>query len=1110
MFRMAVRSLCVLSITSLLANAVAEESTPSPTTPSVAPASAEAKQALQGFKIPPGMTGSVFAAEPLVANPVAFYVDRRGRVFVCESFRQDVGVTDNRKHDEAWLDDDLAAQTVEDRLAYHKKRLPDNAIEYTKYDDRIRLLQDTNDDGEADRATVFANRFNRIEEGTGAGVIEHQGNVYYTCIPNLWQLRDTDGDGVADERNALHKGFGVRVAFRGHDMHGLTVGPDGRLYFSIGDRGYNVVTDDGRLKDPESGAVFRCEMDGSKLEVVATGLRNPQELAFDEFGNLFTGDNNSDSGDQARWVYVLDGSDAGWRMSYQYLPDRGPFNREKIWHPFHEGQPAYIVPPVTNFADGPSGLAYYPGTGLSDENRGRFFLCDFRGGPVNSGVRSFRVKRQGAFFELVDADQPFWNILATDVQFGPRGGLYLSDWVDGWNGEGKGRIYHFTSAAVQESPIVREVKELLTSDMSQFEHDRLRELLGHVDQRVRQDSQFALASRSAIELLTDVARQDQRPLARLHAIWGLGQIGRADSGKASSLAATGIQLLDDDDVEVRCQAAKLLGELNDASAIAGLTLRLTDPDSRVRYFAANSLGRHGADAAFESLVAMLEENADRDPALRHGGIMALAGIGDIDRLLALSQHHSPSVRLAAVVALRRLASPRIATFLGDADPLVVVEAARAIHDLPIPEAWPDLAALNAVSSSDDALLRRVLNANFRLGQPSHAEHLAAFAAQSDIPADMRVEALDMLSAWEQPSNRDRVLGMWRPLEVRSRDVAASALTRHFAAILAGGNAVKVKGTQVASQLGLPAAGPALLSLFDDHEQSAKVRAEAIQGLAWLRVAETSIIVRRALSDDEPVVRAAARTAIAKLNPSAAIAPLQAALSAEATIERQEAAAALATIDSEAALEVLASALEKLIAGQVPDDTQLDILEAAQVRATGRVGELLAKYEAFRSQDDPLANYREAMYGGDAGRGAQVFYARTDLSCARCHRIDDSGGRVGPDLSSIALEKKRDYLMEAVVAPNRAIARGFESVMVADADGQVHVGLLKEETEEALTIMTADGKLLTIDQDEIEARRPGQSPMPEDIIKRLNKRDLRDLVEFLAQRKSPPKAEEKHE
>ncbi len=126
-------------------------------------------------------------------------------------------------------------------------------------------------------------------------------------------------------KEALHHGYGVRVAFRGHDMHGLVIGPDGRLYYSLGDRGYNVITKEGtRLKRPDTGAVFRCDMDGSNLEVFAFGVRNPQELVFDNDGNLFTGDNNSDSGDQARWVNVVQDGDTGWRMYFQYLDDRGP------------------------------------------------------------------------------------------------------------------------------------------------------------------------------------------------------------------------------------------------------------------------------------------------------------------------------------------------------------------------------------------------------------------------------------------------------------------------------------------------------------------------------------------------------------------------------------------------------------------------------------------------------------------------------------------------------------------------------------------------------------------------------------------------------------------
>ena len=83
-------------------------------------------------------------------------------------------------------------------------------------------------------------------------------------------------------------GFGVRVCFKGHDLHGITRGPDGRLYFFVGDRGYSVINDQGeRLAAPSRGAIFRCDDDGSNFEVYAHGLRNPQEIAFDEYGNLY-------------------------------------------------------------------------------------------------------------------------------------------------------------------------------------------------------------------------------------------------------------------------------------------------------------------------------------------------------------------------------------------------------------------------------------------------------------------------------------------------------------------------------------------------------------------------------------------------------------------------------------------------------------------------------------------------------------------------------------------------------------------------------------------------------------------------------------------------------
>ena len=152
---------------------------------------------------------------------------------------------------------------------------------------------------------------------------------------------------MADERSTLHAGYGVHVGFLGHDLHGLTFGPDGKLYFSIGDRGFNVRSTATDSPSIDTGSVLRCNPDGTELEVVATGLRNPQELAFDEFGNLFTVDNNSDSGDKARLVHLVEGGDSGWRIGYQFIQkptSRGPWNAEKLWVPGEAEKSASILP----------------------------------------------------------------------------------------------------------------------------------------------------------------------------------------------------------------------------------------------------------------------------------------------------------------------------------------------------------------------------------------------------------------------------------------------------------------------------------------------------------------------------------------------------------------------------------------------------------------------------------------------------------------------------------------------------------------------------------------------------------------------------------------------
>jgi quinoprotein glucose dehydrogenase len=1066
-----------------------------PNVPKVAAGSNEGELAISRIKTPEGMKLSLWAAEPMLANPVSFCLDERGRIYVAETYRQGKGVEDDRGHMD-WLDDDLAAETVEDRLAYFWKRLGAKVWDYAKEQDRIMLLEDRDGDGKADVSTVFADGFNAILEGTGAGVLARGGNVWYTNIPHLWLLRDEDGDGKADVRKPLLAGFGVRVAFRGHDLHGLTFGPDGRLYFSIGDRGFNVTTQEGkRLVYPDRGAVLRCNPDGSEFEVFATGLRNPQELAFDQYGNLFTGDNNSDSGDKARWVYLVEGGESGWRMSFQYLPDRGPWNRERLWHPQHEGQPAYIVPPIINIADGPSGLAYYPGVGLPEKYNEHFFLADFRGGFANSGIRSFAVKPKGASFELVDSQEFVWSMLATDVDFGPDCAMYVADWVETWEGAGKGRIYRLADENQQKSAVVQQVRSLMQDGFTGRANDELIHLLGHPHMRIRQEAQFALAARkeAAAPLFAKAALKNDSRLARLHAIWGLGQIGRKQKKVLHAL----LPLLHDADSEVRAQTAKVLGEAEFDPAGEQLESLLKDAEPRVQFFAAQAYGRTSRILQATPILELLRENADRDPYLRHAAVMALARLPLAKDRAAMASDSSASVRMGVLLSLRRQASPEVARFLNDSAPQIVDEAARAINDVPIADALPLLAALAGQRGLSASTLYRVINANFRLGTLEAAQSVASIAADADAPAAIRVEATAALGDWGTPSGRDRVMGLWRPLPKRDPRLAASAFGAKLAAIFSGPELLQQTATKVAVKLEVKEVGPVLLALLSDKNQPSQTRVDALEALSRLQDGKTPEAIELALADAHAEVRVAGRRALARAQPEAAVAELNEALQSGELIEKQSALSLLGEIKGAASAAILVDWLDKALRGEVTPEIQLDLIEAAAKRPLPQLQERLKLLQTSGSSDDPLANYRVALAGGNAEHGRKIFFERSELSCVRCHKIDGRGGEVGPDLSKIGDQQKRDYLLEAIVLPDKQIAKGFDPVVLVTESGKVHSGIIKADDGKEVRLMTSEGTIVVIPKSEIEEQVRGHSSMPEDLIKKMSRSELRDLVEFLA-------------
>ena len=1087
---------------------------PEPMEPTVAEASEEAAEAMGVIRLRKGWDIGLFAAEPQVANIVAFDIDPQGRFWVCESYRQERGVTDNRAHDEAWVLADLASKTVQDRIDYHQRLLGEAAVTYAQHDDRLKWVEDTDGDSVADRSGVFANGFNRIEEGTGAGVLARGGEVFYSNIPKLWKLIDTDDDGVADERVVMSDGYGVKVAFRGHDLHGLLMGPDGRLYFTIGDRGYNITTDDGRvLANSDSGAVFRCELDGTGLEVVANGLRNPQELAFNDQGDFFSVDNNSDSGDQARIVQILEGGDSGWRMHYQYLPDRGPFNREKIWEPFHAEQPAYLVPPIANFTDGPSGFAYYPGTGFGDQLKDTFLICDFRGGPANSGIRSFKLEPDGAFFKLAEDSDPVWNVLATDVAFGPDGALYLSDWVDGWKGLGKGRIYRVTDPDEIQKPIVAEVRELLRDDWSETETGKLRDLLSHADRRVRLEAQWELAARGDHESLLLVAADPEKTsVARLHGVWGISQIVRSwaieqdpTRESLSDLLATIRPLLSEDQPILQAAVAQIVGDHGGKASLIPLRQLIGHSSDRVKYFAIMALGKLHDDESFSAVVELLKESNDADPVLRHAGVMYLSQAATEEEIATLIRHDSVAVRRCAVVALRRLPSGKLTDFLKDEDESVVLEAATAIHDLSVLIAQKSLAEMIDQPMKHPELIRRVLNMNYRMGTLESATRLATYAGRVTSPSEARIEALDALAAWANPDPRDRVLNVYRPLPKRSAADATKALLPQIDSLMASQESVREKAIDVASSLGVQEIVPFLIARIEKEEGRSSLRADALVALARLDSKEAVLLAEKVkLRPTSDLVLAAMRVLFEHQKERSLEKFIEATRSRDARV-RGLGWDLLAAMPGEASDARMIEGIEQYLDGSLPPDVQLNVIEAAR----GRLPEALqAKFDLHTkslAQSDKLGPWLSSLEGGDVARGAKLFLEKTELSCVRCHKVDRAGGEVGPNLTVIGKENDRRYLLEAIALPSETVAKGYETIIIANDSGEVFSGIVQSETEDMIELIQNDGSLVKVPTEEIMARKKGNSSMPEDLTKLMTPRELRDLVAYLASLQIDPRA-----
>ncbi|HEU4779031.1 MAG TPA: HEAT repeat domain-containing protein [Steroidobacteraceae bacterium] len=1070
-------------------------------TPVIDPASDDATLAIKRFSLPTGLEAKLWAAEPMLANPVAFDFDEKGRLFVSETYRYRSSVLDIRDY-MGMLELDLAARTIEDRAALHRSVFGDRAKDFAIEGEVVRLVEDTNGDGVADKSSAFADGFNSELDGIASGVLARRGQVWFTNIPSLWLLEE-GADGKVKKTEQL-RGFGVRYNFTGHDFHGLAMGHDGKIYYTIGDRGAHVKGKEGQVVDvPDEGAVFRSNPDGSEFELVSRGLRNPQELVFDEHGNLFTGDNDSDQGDMERLVQVVEGGDSGWRVGYQHAPlgKGGPWMSDGLWKPEFAGRPAYLLPPVCNIEDGPSGLTYYPGTGFDPKYAGHFFITHFKGSIARSGIQTYTLKQKGATFAPASSQQFMGGVLPTDVTFAPDGKLYILDWVDGWPKSQKGRVYGISP--IKQDPaqakISADLAKLLASDFKAKNVAELQGLLAHPDRRARLDAQLELASRgdASVKAFSAVANnKSAAPLARLHAVWGLTQLGRQNPKVGPVLQ----KLLADANGEVRAQAAKGLGDIKFTKARKALEARLTDQEPRVVFYAAQSLGKVGDGTSATALVTVLKVNDNHDAYVRHAASYALARLKNAEVLNAAVENPSAAVRLGAVLALRHMGDPSVAKFLNDSDASVAREAATAINDAPIAAAFPALAAkLDSAPVADPAFVVRAINANYRIGGQQNAQALAQYATRDAAAAGMRAEALLQLGLWGKTPQRDRIVGIYRPMAARNGKAGADALAGVLAKVLGKSpEPVQLAALEAIGNLKLREAAPTLLTTLADNQAPETVRVGALKALDAFDGEEVMRGIETAEKSGVAALRLAALQIVAGRAPERAL-PIIRRFAAEGSETEQQAAfLSMGQLKGPETPKLLVGALDQLAAGKVQPGAQLELLTAVEKSEAPAVKARWAKQQAaWAASKNPLAPYSFALAGGNPWGGARQFYGNEVLPCARCHKVNGEGGEAGPDLTVIGAQKNKEFLLESIIKPNAHIAAGFDVVTLQLKNGVTETGSIASETPTEIVLKRADNTSATIDPKQVQQRVTAPSSMPEIYAQILTRAQLRDLVAFMS-------------
>jgi putative membrane-bound dehydrogenase-like protein len=980
------------------------------TTPALSP-----EEARQKFTLPPGFEIRLFASEPEVVNPVAMTWDERGRLWVVELYEYPLGAKPG-----------------------------------TKGRDRIKILEDTDGDGRADKVTVFADGFS-----LATGILLGHGGVFLGQAPHLLFLQDTNapaGAGIgafqkANKQTVLLTGFGLED--RHELLNGFTWGPDGQLYMTHGVFTRANVTSPDRPGEPAvrmDAAVARYDVRTKKFEVFADGTSNPWGVDFDRAGNAFLSACVIDHMFHMApgGIYVRQGGQPQFPYAYQLLPSIVD-HRHKM--------AAY------------AGIQVYLGDQWPAEHYGTIFCGNLHDNAVHQDTltpngSTFKSSFKQDFIRANDG----W-FMPVSQQVGPDGALWVMDWYDKYpcyqnaraDPEGvdreHGRIWRVVHTGNDKGKAVpsRPQRDM---DLAKLTSAQLVERLAHANVWQRKMAQRILSERNDDRIKAPLEKQfkDGATLeARLASLWTLHSAG------LGMLQTTALRdAAYDREPIIRAWAARLIGESRVGTRLNMALLKqlAADPEPAVRLAAATACRQFTSGSLTVNTPVSLTGAVTGQP------------VNFIQPIIESLLHASTDPRDLTIGHMIWMASePLVARGDSFAYELLNKEGVRktALAGSFAYKTMRRVCDLQSPAQLDAAL-------DFLAGMPA-SDALLPFALNGLVDGQKG-------KALKPAKSTEAVL---KPLLASPREDVAR-LARQLGALWGDAGAMQ-----------------ASLALVNDTKAPLDERLKAAQTARQLKndAARDALLKAITPGNPEPLVL----EAIAGLSQLGADATAEALFAQWKNFTPAGRRAAAETLASRArwASQLLSELEQKrILASDIPAATirTLTRSEADFGMLAKRAAAIFGRVRDASADKLPIIAAKKRMILGTAGQpDLKAGHEVAKKTCFTCHKLHGEGADIGPDLTGVG-RSSLDALLANIIDPNQIIGAGYEMVEITTKDDRSVSGRMVENTDTRVRLLSAGPKEDVVAKSDIAKLRVSElSVMPEG-LEQMPDADFRNLIAYL--------------